>query len=73
MWMSSGSPWWVPGAVLIFFGVMIAAFPELLSFMVAAAFLFFGASLLLIGWGVRRAARRQETGMFYREWERWPW
>ncbi|MDX2139812.1 MAG: hypothetical protein SF123_17130 [Chloroflexota bacterium] len=63
-------PWWIPGAVLVTFGLLIAIFPELLSLLVASAFLFAGLSLLAAGWSGQRfrqhlsATRRDEYRWF---------
>ncbi|MEZ4670927.1 MAG: hypothetical protein R3E39_23740 [Anaerolineae bacterium] len=64
--------WWLPGAGLLFFGLMIAVFPELLALMVASAFIMIGISWLLMGWGVRRRDNTptQSTRYYY---QRWPW
>jgi hypothetical protein len=66
------NPWWLPGAALAFFGLMIAVFPELLSLIVASAFLFTGLSWLLLGWSAQRnpAQNRPTTTVYY---QRWPW
>ncbi|MBL8120375.1 MAG: hypothetical protein J0L63_10245 [Anaerolineae bacterium] len=64
-------PWWVPGAALVFFGVMIAIFPELLALMVASAFLFSGLSWLVGGWAMRRNRPTQRVHIYTQE--RWPW
>jgi membrane protein implicated in regulation of membrane protease activity len=50
-------PWWIPGAFLVTFGLLIAIFPELLSLLVASAFLFAGLSLLAAGWSGQRFRR----------------
>lgn len=63
--------WWLPGAVLVFFGLMIVIFPELLALMVASAFMMIGVSWLLMGWGVRRRDNRSATTTYY--YQRWPW
>lgn len=47
-------PWWLPGAALMTFGLMVAVFPELLALLVAAAFMFVGMSSLAAGWSARR-------------------
>lgn len=51
------SIWWLPGASLIFFGVLIFIFPELLAFIVAAAFISLGAGML----AAQRMMRRSYT------------
>jgi hypothetical protein len=61
------SPWWLPGAALAFFGLMIAIFPELLALIVASAFVFTGISWLMIGWSARRARvnERKAARVYY--------
>ena len=36
MFLNTSSPWWLPGAALILFGIAIVLFPELLALMVAS-------------------------------------
>lgn len=62
-------PWWLPGAALAFFGVMIAIFPELLALLVASAFLLTGLSWLMIGWSARVMKERKAAKVYY--YERW--
>lgn len=47
-------PWWLPGAALLVFGLLVAAFPELLALMVALGFVLVGTSLLAAGWAAKR-------------------
>lgn len=65
----SPNPWWLPGAALAFFGLMIAIFPELLALLVASAFLFAGLSWLMIGWSARRMKAPRTARVYY--YERW--
>lgn len=41
--------WWLPGAAMIFFGVLIFVFPELLAYIVATAFIGFGVAMIMGG------------------------
>lgn len=56
-------PWWLPGTFMIFFGVMIAIFPELLALLVAAAFISAGLGMLFFGRSVR-AIKRQNIANY---------
>ena len=59
--------WWLPGAALLLFGLLIAVFPELLALLVASAFVFAGASLLTAGYSARRFRQQmQPRGDQYR-------
>jgi len=51
-------PWWLPGAALLIFGLLVAAFPELLALMVALGFVLAGTSLLAAGWAAKRYRRQ---------------
>ena len=53
--------WWLPGASLIFFGVLIFIFPELLAFIVAAAFISLGVGMLTAQRMMRRSYTRNVT------------
>ena len=70
--MNNMNMWWLPGATLVLFGLMIAIFPELLALMVATAFTIIGLSWLLLGWGMRRNGTKRPTTTIY-TYERWPW
>ena len=48
--------WWLPGAFMIFFGVLIFIYPELLAFIVASVFIGIGLTMLTIGRSFRRGA-----------------
>ena len=63
--------WWLPGATLVFFGLMIAIFPELLALMVAAAFLFVGAGWLATGYWAKKARKNARVSIYTME--RHPW
>jgi uncharacterized membrane protein len=65
--------WWLPGAVMIFFGVMIAVFPELLALMVASAFFVLGLGWLSFGWTMRRWEKRSRDTRQVYYYERQPW
>lgn len=65
--INGSSPWWLPGAALIFFGVMIVLFPELLAFMVASALIFTGISLLVLGRAFTRARKPAQSNVIYNE------
>ena len=54
--------WWLPGASLIFFGILVFIFPELLAFIVAAAFISLGVILLTVQRMMRRPFSRSVTG-----------
>jgi len=41
------------GAVLILVGILLYRYPELLAYVVAAAFVFAGISLIGVGWRMR--------------------
>lgn len=69
--MRSSTMWWIPGAALLFFGFMIAVFPELLALMVASAFMFIGGAYLLTGWTIQRS-RRETPARVYVD-RNWPW
>lgn len=53
--------WWLPGAALIVFGLLIFIYPELLAFIVATAFIGVGVTMLSVGRGFRQAMRGQVT------------
>jgi membrane protein implicated in regulation of membrane protease activity len=55
------TPWWIPGAMLILFGLAIVIFPELLALIVASALIFAGANLLVWGHWMRRAQQRSNS------------
>lgn len=63
------SPWWMPGVLLVLFGVTIIVFPELLALMVASAFVLAGALWLSIGYAARKAQRDIGTSVI--RYERW--
>lgn len=63
-------PWWLPGAALLVFGLLVAAFPELLALMVALGFVFVGSSLLAAGWAAKRY-RQQASKMVNRDEYHW--
>ncbi len=65
--------WWLPGAALIAFGVMIAVFPELLALMVASSFFVIGFGWLTFGWSMRRLEQRSRTTRQVYYYERQPW
>lgn len=50
--------WWLPGGVLIFLGLMIFIYPELLAFIVATALIGSGFTLLMWGRTFRQAVSR---------------
>ncbi len=59
--MAGGQGWWLvmgPGLALIFLGLAILVWPELLAYMVALALLTGGMVLALWGWRMRGAERR---------------
>jgi len=58
--------WWLPAAGLLFFGLLIAIFPELLSLIVASAFIFVGLTWLIGGWTFRR--NRSSQTYFVERW-----
>lgn len=64
-------PWWIPGAALTLFGLLIAVFPELLSLMVASAFLFIGIGWLVAGWKFRQMQRDNQNGTTVYTYQRW--
>jgi hypothetical protein len=67
----STSPWWVPGALLILFGVTIVIFPELLALMVASFFILAGAFWLSMAYGARKL-RREASQQIYQP-NQWRW
>jgi Flp pilus assembly protein TadB len=71
---AGGQGWWLvmlPGLSLVFIGLAILIWPELLAYMVATLFLFAGITLTLWGWQMRRMRqhlhRRNGTGRVYGE------
>jgi uncharacterized membrane protein HdeD (DUF308 family) len=60
------TPWWLPGTLLILFGIAIVLFPELLALLVASAFLFAGALWLSLAYAARKT--RQQANMTYHYW-----
>jgi hypothetical protein len=66
------STWWLPGAMLVVFGVAIVLFPDLLALMVASAFILIGASWLSIAYAARKARRNSITTVYgYDRWQPW--
>jgi uncharacterized membrane protein HdeD (DUF308 family) len=61
------SPWWLPGALLVLFGITVMIMPELLAWMVASAFIFAGVSWLAAAWTARK--QRRNLRVFY--FDRW--
>ncbi|RME58833.1 MAG: hypothetical protein D6790_11395 [Caldilineae bacterium] len=52
-----------PGLALIFMGLAILIWPELLAYMVAAALIFAGTTIALWGWQLGRTQRRIHESM----------
>ncbi len=72
MFMRSNSPWWLPGAALVLFGVAIVVFPELLSLLVATAFIIAGGTWLAIANTARKLRRDRQSPVYvYREQRDW--
>ena len=73
MFMRSTTPWWLPGAALVLFGVSIVVFPELLSLLVASAFIIAGGVWLSVASAARKLRRdnRQSPVYVYREQRDW--
>lgn len=63
------TPWWLPGLLLVLFGVTIVIFPELLALMVASAFILTGTSWLMMGYAARKQRQQTAQQVFYYE----PW
>lgn len=62
MFRMGNSPWWLPGAVPIVFGVAIILFPELLALLVASALIFTGITVLALTWSARKLRRQPPKG-----------
>lgn len=60
----TNAPWWLPGAALVIFGVLIVLFPELLALMVATAFAFVGSLWLAIGYIARKNQRQPNSRLY---------
>jgi hypothetical protein len=59
----AGGAWWlamVPGLALTLMALAILVWPELLAYMVAAAMLFVGLSLVAWGWATRPRNRKPQ-------------
>ena len=67
----SNSSWWMPGALLILFGVTIVVFPDLLALMVASFFIMAGAFWLSMAYGARKL-RRESSQQIYQP-NQWRW
>lgn len=68
MFMRTNGPWWLPGAALVIFGLAIVIFPELLSLMVASAFVIAGMSWLFIASKARKFTQKRAPTMYvYRD------
>lgn len=61
--------WWAlmaPGVMLTLLALAILIWPELLAYLVAAALLFVGLSLMVWGWSMRQVQKRvQRNGVYY--------
>ncbi|MEM6282474.1 MAG: hypothetical protein AAF787_09810 [Chloroflexota bacterium] len=53
--------WWLPGAALIFLGVLIIIYPQLLAYIVAAVFISIGVGMIIAGRFFRRAVSSSIT------------
>jgi hypothetical protein len=73
MFLRSTTPWWLPGAALVLFGVAIVVFPELLSLLVASAFIIAGGTWLSMAYTARklRQEARRAPVYVYREQRDW--
>ena len=61
---ASSAPWWLvmaPGLMLIFVGLVILIWPQLLAYMIASMILFVGISISLWGWSMRYLKQRQSS------------
>jgi hypothetical protein len=67
----SNTSWWMPGALLILFGVTIVIFPGLLALMVASFFIMAGAFWLSMAYGARKF-RRESRQQIYQP-NQWRW
>jgi uncharacterized membrane protein HdeD (DUF308 family) len=54
----SGIAMWIPGIVLIALGVLIVFEPRILAWVIAAAFVFMGAMMLMMAGFMRRMGAR---------------
>lgn len=70
--MMMNNPWWLPGALLIAFGVAIIIFPELLALLVATGMIMAGVSYLLWMNTLRRLRRERRDGTTIYTFERRP-
>lgn len=64
--------WWLPGAAMIFLGVMIFIYPELLAFIVAAAFIGIGVTLITVGRNFRQVMTKGTSVRMYTSQQRPP-
>lgn len=69
--MTRSGAWWMPGVILILFGVTIVVFPELLALMVASFFILAGALWLSMSYTARKM--RRDGGIQIRSYEQWRW
>jgi hypothetical protein len=68
----TNAPWWLPGTLMVLFGLTIVVFPELLALMVASALIMIGLTWLLLAWNARKLRRNTMQQTFY--YDRWqPW
>nr|PZN57923.1 MAG: hypothetical protein DIU68_03120 [Chloroflexota bacterium] len=72
MFVRSSLPWWLPGAALVLFGLLIVIFPELLALMVATAFIMIGLTWLSFGYAAHKARRERRTRVYtYDYWQQY--
>jgi drug/metabolite transporter (DMT)-like permease len=72
MFMRMNTPWWLPGAALILFGVAMVVFPELLALLVASAFIIAGGTWLSIAYTGRKLRHERRSPVYvYRDERYW--
>ena len=54
--------YYIPGGLLVFLGLLIVVFPEILVALVAAVVIFIGAGALFFGHQMRKAQRSMRAG-----------
>ncbi len=64
MLFRTNSPWWLPGTLLILFGVIIVLFPQLLAWMVATAVIVVGAGWLSVAYTARKMRERTRDNVY---------
>jgi hypothetical protein len=69
MWNANLS--WVPGAMLLTFGLLIALFPELLSLLVASALMMIGLTWIFAAWQTRQMRKRRPQVVWYERRDVW--